>query len=843
MKQDLDLTNFTAGELSPRMMGRVDESCYYNGTKTCLNMVPLAQGGATRRPGTQMVALAGDQVNPVRLVPFIFSTVQPYILEFGGGYVCFYMNDGVIAVSGAPVQISVPYQATDLAALKFTQSDDTLYIVHPNYPPANILRFSHTNWVYQVMTFFDGPYQDVNVTGTMLKGSATTGSITVTATGASISGATNNGAGLIRIKSTKHALTNKDTIIIAGVGGTTGANGTWAINVVDGNNFDLIGSSFANTYTSGGTACLSVFASTDVGRMLRMKVSTTWTWLLITAYTSAQQVTAQVQAAVIGGANGTLDGTGTTVNWRLGKWGATTGAYPYTVMFWQNRLTFSGTDAEPGAIESSVTGDFTNFAPTNFDSTVATTNALSWIISDDQVNATRWLSPAGSSQAAQLAIGTTGGENIMQPGSTSSALSATNVQVYRETTYGSAPNVNPLRIGKSVLFTNRPGRKVHEYTFSWQVNGYLGPDLTVFAEHITRLGIVQMVYQQSPYSVVWAILANGGLIGMTYMKEQEVKGWHRHQLGGSYYGGSPKVESIAVIPSPDGTYDELWLSVLRTNGTTPIRTVEAMTRYFDDQPVEQSFFVDCGLSNTLSYPSCVIIPSAASGTGVAFTLSAALTLEVGGMVRFNGGVAIIRTVTDSTHFTADWLVDAVNYAPALSTAWSYGPPLSTVSGLSYLNGQSVRVLGDGADLGMNNVSGGSVSLPQQSTLVTVGYPYLSELLSMPMEPQSAAASQTAGKVKNITTMYLRLMESLGCNYGVQITDDFTGQVTPNLTPLPTRSASDVMGSPPQLFSGVARLNPVGGYDQEAQIIVNTSGSMPLTVLSIGVSYEVGDLSS
>lgn len=840
MNQDLDLSNFTAGELSPRILGRIDVSKYYNGAETCLNMVPLPQGGATRRPGTMLAALANDQSNPARLVPFQFSTVQDYVLEFSNGSLRFYMNHGLILSGGSPVQITVPYQAADLRGLWTTQSADTLYIFHPNYPPAILQRFSHTNWQYQVSVFRDGPYKSLNVTQTTLAASATTGTVTVTAGGASITNAQNNGSGIIRLTSANHGFTNKSPIIVAGVAGTTEANGSWSISVVDGNTFDLVGSIFSHAYTSGGTVTLSTFASTDVGRMLRMKVSSNWGWLIITGYASPTQVTALVQAAVNGGAQGALDGTTATLNWQLGKWGKTLNAYPETAIFFQQRLLCSGTNDEPGAIEASLTSDFTNFAPTAADGAVAATNALSWIISDDQVNATHWLSAAGSAQTAQLGIGTAAGEAVMQPASTTAALSATNVQVYRETSYGSASNVGALRIGKSVLFANRPGRKVHEWTFSWTVNGYLGPDLTIFAEHVTRSGIIQMAYQQSPYSVVWAVLANGGLIGMTYLKEQEINAWHRHQLGGQYYGGPPRVESIAVIPSPDGSYDELWCQVLRTINGVPTRTVEVMTRYFDAQPTEQACFVDCAAATALTSPAATLTAASANGNGVAFHLSVGQSFAIGGFIRANGGIAVIRTLIDASDFTADWLLASIDVAPQAAGSWTYGPPLTSISGLSYLNGETVQLLGDGADLGTAVPVGGAVALSSPSTYVLAGLPYTSELMTMPLEPQSAAAALTAGRVKNISTLYLRLLESLGCNYGVQTTDDFTDEVNNNIEPLQTRSAANPLGSAPPLFTGVRRLQPPGGFDQEAQIIINTTGPMPLTVLSIGVSYDVGD---
>lgn len=69
---------------------------------------------------------------------------------------------------------------------------------------------------------------------------------------ATISHVDDNGSGLIRVTSTAHGLTTNDTVFIAGVGGTTEANGTWAVTVVSTTQFTLQSSTYANAWTGGG---------------------------------------------------------------------------------------------------------------------------------------------------------------------------------------------------------------------------------------------------------------------------------------------------------------------------------------------------------------------------------------------------------------------------------------------------------------------------------------------------------------------------------------------------------------------------------------------------------------
>jgi len=175
------LTNFTSGELSPLLDGRVDLSRYYNGVKKLENFLIMPHGGVTRTPGTYFVAEVKDSSKKTRLIPFQFSTEQAYILEFGDQYIRFYMNGGQILDGGSPYEISTPYQESELFELQFAQEADVMWIVHPNHKPRKLSRTGHTAWTLSEVEFINGPYLPDNTTSTTITPSATTGSITLTA--------------------------------------------------------------------------------------------------------------------------------------------------------------------------------------------------------------------------------------------------------------------------------------------------------------------------------------------------------------------------------------------------------------------------------------------------------------------------------------------------------------------------------------------------------------------------------------------------------------------------------------------------------------------------------------
>jgi hypothetical protein len=155
-------TNFTSGEVSPLLRGRVDISKYFNGAKKLQNMVVKTQGGITRRPGTRHVYEVKTSGKLTLLQRFEFSSQQAYVLEFGDLYIRIYKNGGILTSSGIPVEIVTPYTEADLRGLYFTQSADVLYICHPSYQPRTLSRLSETNWVLAPFTTKDGPFLDMD---------------------------------------------------------------------------------------------------------------------------------------------------------------------------------------------------------------------------------------------------------------------------------------------------------------------------------------------------------------------------------------------------------------------------------------------------------------------------------------------------------------------------------------------------------------------------------------------------------------------------------------------------------------------------------------------------------
>lgn len=182
--------SFAGGEIGPSLYGRIDMAKYQVALRKCDNFIVRQYGGVENRPGTRFVGAAKYPNRKCRLIPFQFSTVQTYALEFGHQYMRV-IKDGALVLNSSNViyEIATPYTEADLFRIKFTQSADVLTLVHPAYPPKELRRYAHDNWQLVDVVTKNGPFEDINIDESVtVYASASTGTITLTAS-ASIFGA------------------------------------------------------------------------------------------------------------------------------------------------------------------------------------------------------------------------------------------------------------------------------------------------------------------------------------------------------------------------------------------------------------------------------------------------------------------------------------------------------------------------------------------------------------------------------------------------------------------------------------------------------------------------------
>lgn len=521
------LRSFAGGEITPELAGRLDLVKYQTGLALARNFITLPHGPATRRPGFEFIRAAGDSSQPVRLIPFTFSADQTVVLEFGHRYIRFHIGGATLLdpATGLPYQISSPYQGADLFDLRYTQSADVITITHPGYAARELKRLGATNWVLTPVAF--GPP------------STTPTGVTATAT----------------VAHAQNLTTQRYVVTTVAADGVT--ESLPSAPVAASNNLTLAGNYNTITWSAvGGSTRYNVYK-------LRGGVY---------GYIGAASAP---ELSIID--DNVVPDTTQSPPKDIIALNAGTGDYPATTTYHEQRRWFAGTSNKPQVLWATRTGtesNLTSSIPTRGD------DAMELRIASGQYNRIRHLVAL-----SDLIAFTAGGEfRIYSDGAP--AITPTSVTI-KPQGYAGASNVQPVVTAGSILYVQAQGSRIRELSYSWEANAYRTVDVSIMAPHrFNGFTITDLAYSRAPDSICWAVRSDGVLLGLTYVPEQQVYGWHAHDTDGAF-------ESVCVVP--ENNEDVLYVVVRRTISGTTRRHIERLrSRLFTDQA--DAFFVDSGLT-------------------------------------------------------------------------------------------------------------------------------------------------------------------------------------------------------------------------------------------------------
>ena len=171
-------SNFTAGEIATELLGRGELTAYQNGAAKLQNLFIFPTGGVTRRAGLRYIdEIAGNG----RFIPFEFNTQQTYLIVLTANQIDIYLDDVKVST------LVSPWLINEISQIAWTQSADTLLLVHPDYHPKKLIRddmgvFSLGDWVFFAdENVINQPYYKFADSAVTLTPSGTTGTITLTA--------------------------------------------------------------------------------------------------------------------------------------------------------------------------------------------------------------------------------------------------------------------------------------------------------------------------------------------------------------------------------------------------------------------------------------------------------------------------------------------------------------------------------------------------------------------------------------------------------------------------------------------------------------------------------------
>jgi len=839
----VQLTNFTGGELSPRLDGRNDLAKYASGCATLENLVVYPHGSAARRPGTNFVAQVADSDNKTRLIPFEFSTTQTYMLEFSNLKIRVFKDNGSVLESnktitaitkanpgvitsnshgyltGDEILITSVVGMTELNNKNFLVvkiDANTFSLTDKDGVAINTTNFTTyssagtMNRVFEITT----PYTTAQLFDIKYAQSADVMYITHPSHEASkLSRTGHTSWSLDEVEFTKGPFLdpNITTTTLTPSNASTGSR-TITASAVTGIN--------------GGSG----FLATDVGRQIHFNDG----YGTITAITSTTVVTANITTA--------FANANAITNWFLGAFSDTTG-HPSCVTFFEQRLIFAATLNNPQTVYFSKSGDYENM-DANLGGTIADDDAIIYTIASNQVNAIRFLASTRT-----LVIGTAGGEFAVSGGGDNNAVTPTNIMIKKQSNHGAA-NIDAISVGNATLFLQRARRKIRELAYNFDVDGYVAPDMTILAEHITEGGLTQLAYQQEPNQIIYGTREDGELIGLTYQREQQVTAWHRHVFGGRFGIATITVSDYANIAN------KTKLTLTKSDGTTvdfDSTTGTAGTNEFKTETnnnttatnLKNAINAHANFTATVSSAVVTITETAHEATGYLIIKSfdkTRLTATSEGKAvvesvaviptddkEYQTWVIVKRTINGITRRYVEYLNEldfdetdnsSFNF---LDSALSYsGSAATNISGLQHLEGQVVSILADGATHPNKTVTDGAVTLDRSAKNVKIGLAFTSLLQTMRLDAGSQDGT-SQGKTKRIYDITVRMYESIGIEVGPNLSD---------MERIPFRSSANLMdeGIPP--FTGDKEIEFRGNYETDGFIYVRQTQPLPFTILSL-----------
>lgn len=522
-------TNFSSGELDPLLRARVDLPAHANGLEEATNVIVQPQGGVRRRPGTKyLMSLPNSSTesagNGVRLVPFEFSTSDSYMLCFTHNRMHVFKNNAqVLDINGGTLDYldttSYGLTGSRLGTINWTQSADTLIIVHPDIQPVKLVRGStDATWTASNITFTTIPSYAYTVTNdagraATLTPSAVSGKVTLTANAVAFHNgltgtATAGGANTITLPATAVAaddIYNGSTITITG---GTGAGQTRIIS-------DYVTATRVATVSVAWDTQpnnTSVFTIANlIGQYVNAEPQGR---AKIVSFTSTQVVKAITEFPFFN----TTAIVAADWSFELGYepvWSSTRG-WPSSVTFHEGRLFFGGSKSRPSTVWGSRVGDFFDFEPGEG-------------LDDESVEGTLDTNTFNSivdiTSGRDLQVFTTGGE-FYCPQQGLEPITPTSFFMKSVSRNGVKPGIRVLQLESGTLYIQRQGKSLEEFAYTDTQATYVSSKISLLSGHLlktpTRMALRRTVATDENDLLLIVNSADGTIAAFSLLRAQNV---------------------------------------------------------------------------------------------------------------------------------------------------------------------------------------------------------------------------------------------------------------------------------------------------------------------------------
>ncbi len=880
--------SFTGGEISPHMYSRVDFAKYQTSLKKCKNFIPLKYGGVDNRPGTKYINEAVGAEQELRLIPFVGSvanTVLEFAYQDSETIIRFYENDSVIL------------NATTYAITNITGTS-TVTITHGGTLPLGV-PFRISGVAGALGLELNGrDFGAIFITGTTAKlvnlDGTDASKINSYVSGGSVRTHYLVNVGDSPIARMKYAQSG-DVMVFTSQDFQTfylkrNAADSWDYDTNPYTFFNSVGSATTISITQGGSAGTTTY---------RYAVAPVYGGVIGTVIKESTPGTDSYGATATG--NATL----TAANYNQIAIGSTSGSYDYYNIYKENSAGVYGLIGQTTGSTFRDVG-FTPDAANTFPDerfNVQTAGAVGFVQQRLFFGDVTWLSQprksgvqltvteretiAGSA-IAQFAAFTKGGlltdqsslsfvaatKKFSPPrhildlskmvvmtenselviNSDGSPVTATNLSA-KANSYNGCSDVAPIIINESCLYVQNRGNVVRDLTFDFNIDGFSGNEISIFAEHLfSGYEILDWTFQQYPNSNIWAVRDDGVLLCLTYLKEQQVLAWSQHEIAG---GG--KVSSVCAIPS--GNEDAVYMTVEREINGKTVKYIEKLTSRFIDQNIVKTYKEDTtlkeriysGLAEASFLDSSLVYDGRNFDTTkqvkitTAGTVDDILTMEANTANTFASsdvdnyiyvyyaGDIIRCKIMSYTSGTSVQVSPSKDIPAGLVDLYTsdFSKAVDQLSGLYHLEQKLVSVVGDGfVDANPNNpayelisVENGAITLPNAREYIVVGLPYVSDLQTLKID---TVQSETLSDKKMLIN---KVSVGLKDTRGIWAGQNEPENIVDGLYEMKVRS-NESYESPIDLKTDTDFVVIDSSYDNGGSVFIRQVDPVPATILSV-----------
>ena len=532
-----------------------------------------------------------------------------------------------------------PYAVADLSFIKYTQSANAMSLTcwnqntNTEYPPYDLTRVTNTNWTFTATTFATAISPPTGVTSTAQASTTknTYYSYVVTAI--------DSLTGQESIASSVTTVENNDISINAGTNTITwtAVNGASSYNVYAsvasynvttpvGVAFGFLGSTLSNSFidtniiadftktpptnqnpfargaitavniTAGGSG----YSQGTIGYTITTSTGSGFSGVpvVVSGALSAFVIQNEGSGYAPGDTIAITGGSSATATLTVG---AATGTYPGGVAYFQQRRVYFNSINQPDTYWMSQPGNYTNF------------NSAIPVVDSDSITGTPWAQQINGLQFAVpmttglILLTGKGSWQLTGSGGPYTAVTPSSQSAQAQSYNGCNSTVAPIVVNNDILYIQSKGSIVRDLVYNFYMNVFTGTDTTIMSNHLFSYHrMVDWAYCEEPYKLIWVVRDDGTMLCLTYLKEQEVTGWTRHDTNGQFV-------SVASITEPP--VNALYTVVKRyiVGQSKWMYYIERM----DNRNwihAEDSYCVDAGLSYPQTYPNATLTPASANGT-------------------------------------------------------------------------------------------------------------------------------------------------------------------------------------------------------------------------------------